>query len=138
MLTSKLIHPQILEALGSSGHGTKILVPDGNYPFNTGANPGATRVYLNFAPGKLTVTDVVEGLATAVPIEAAEVMSPDQGDEPSIFAEFRRLLPGIELQKHGRFPFYDVAREPNVALVIATGDQRLYANILLTIGVVKP
>jgi L-fucose mutarotase len=37
-----------------------------------------------------------------------------------------------------RFAFYDVARSPNVALVIATGEQRIYANILLTIGVVPP
>jgi L-fucose mutarotase len=38
----------------------------------------------------------------------------------------------------GRFEFYDAARGPNVALVIATGEQRIYANILLTLGVVPP
>jgi len=138
MLKSQLLHPEILEALGSSGHGGKILIADGNYPFSTRANPAAKRVYLNFVPGKLTATEVLEGIVSAVPIESADVMTPDSGEKPGIFAEFRSLLPELELQKHGRFPFYDLAKDSEVALVIATGEQRVYANILLTIGVVFP
>lgn len=138
MLKSQLLHPQILEALGGSGHGGKILIADGNYPFSTRAHPGAARVYLNFAPGKLNAVEVLEGIISAVPIEAADVMIPDSGPEPAIFAEFRRLLPGIELRANGRFAFYDLAKDPDTCLVIATGEQRIYANILLTIGVVMP
>jgi L-fucose mutarotase len=41
----------------------------------------------------------------------------------------------MELAPLGRFEFYDAACGPHLALAIATGDQRLYANILLTIGV---
>jgi L-fucose mutarotase len=37
-----------------------------------------------------------------------------------------------------RFAFYELARGRDVALAVATGDQRLYANLLLTIGVVGP
>ncbi len=138
MLTGNLLHPEILEALGGSGHGGKILIADGNYPFSTRANPAARRVYLNFTPGKLNAVEVLEVLAGSIPIEAADVMTPDDGSEPSIFAEFRRVLPGLELKKTGRFPFYDLARDPDCCLVIATGEQRIYANILLTIGVVPP
>ncbi|MCA9911111.1 MAG: RbsD/FucU family protein [Anaerolineae bacterium] len=138
MLKSQLLHPQILEALGGSGHGGKILIADGNYPFSTRANPAAARVYLNFMPGKLTATDVLEGIVSAVPIESADVMTPDSGEEPGIFAEFRRLLPGMELHKHGRFPFYDLCHDSDLCLVVATGEQRIYSNILLTIGVVFP
>ena len=72
------------------------------------------------------------------PIEAAHVMGPDSGEEPGIFAEFRGMLPGTELQRLGRFQFYDMARGPDLALAISTGEQRIYANILLTIGVVMP
>ncbi len=36
------------------------------------------------------------------------------------------------------FLIYDAARGPDIALVIATGERRIYANILLTIGVVPP
>jgi L-fucose mutarotase len=44
----------------------------------------------------------------------------------------------MDLEPLGRFPFYEAARGPDVALAIATGEQRLYANLLLTIGVVSP
>ena len=139
MLKTQLLHPEILAALGSAGHGSKVLIADGNFPFGTGANPAAKRVYLNLSPGLLTVTDVLQVLVKAMPVEAAEVMQPASGDEPTIFADFRRiLLQGVELKHLGRFEFYDVARERDTALVIATGEQRIYANILLTVGVVMP
>jgi L-fucose mutarotase len=138
MLRYKLIHPEILAALGTAGHGSRVLVADGNYPFVTGSPPGARHVYLNLAPGLLSATDVLAALADAIPVEAAHVMVPDSGPEPAIFAEFRAILPGTELQTIGRFPFYEAARGPDTALVIATGERRVYANILLTIGVVPP
>ncbi len=139
MLKTKLLHPEILAALGGAGHGTKVLIADGNFPFGTGANPHAQRAYLNLAPGMLKVTDVLRVLIEAIPIEAAEVMQPATGDEPPVFSEFRNLLPKeITLKPLGRFEFYDAARQPDTALVIATGEQRIYANILLTIGVVMP
>lgn len=138
MLRYTLTHPEILAALGAAGHGSQVLIADGNYPFSTGAHPAARRVFLNLAPGLLSATDVLAALASAIPVEAAHVMAPDAAPEPGIFAEFRALLPGVELQPLGRFPFYEAARGPSTALVIATGERRVYANILLTIGVVPP
>jgi L-fucose mutarotase len=138
MLKTTLLHPQILAALGRSGHGSSVLIADGNYPFQTRANPLAERVYLNFTPGLLSVTDVLKGLVEAIPIEAAHVMTPDDGSTPSIFGSFQRLLPGLTLERHDRFAFYDLAYGADVSLVIATAEQRIYANILLTIGVVMP
>ena len=138
MLTTRLLHPEILAALGEAGHGAQVLIADGNYPLATRSNPDAYRVFLNLEPGKLTVTDVLSVIAEAIPVEAAYVMGPDDGSEPSIYDDFRGLLPGTELERLGRFEFYDMARGPDTALAIATGEQRLYANILLTIGVVMP
>jgi len=138
VLTTRLLHPQILAALGEAGHGAQVLIADGNYPLATRSNPDAHRVYLNLEPGRLTVPDVLDVLAGAIPVEAAHVMGPDDMSEPTIYEDFRRLLPGVELGRLGRFEFYDMARGPDCALAIATGEQRTYANILLTIGVVKP
>jgi L-fucose mutarotase len=139
MLRYKLIHPEILAALGMAGHGSKVLIADGNYPFATGSNPAARRVFLNLTPGIPKVTDVLAALVDAVPIEAAEVMVPEAGPEPAIFAEFRRILPSeIHLKPLSRFGFYEAAKGSDVALVIATAEQRIYANILLTVGVVHP
>jgi L-fucose mutarotase len=138
MLKYQLLHPEILEALGTAGHGAQVLIADGNYPFATRSCRDARKVYLNLAPDLLKATDVLGVLAGAIVVEAAHVMVPDTGGEPPIFAEFRALLPGVELQTLGRFEFYDAARSPELALVIATGERRVYANILLTIGVVPP
>ena len=58
------------------------------------------------------------------------------------FHQFRQILHDgkvdVELSKIERFKFYDAAGSPEVCLTIATGEQRIYANLLLTIGVVKP
>lgn len=137
MLRTKLIHPPLLKALAAAGHGSRILIADGNYPLATHTNRDAEHIYLNLSPGLLSVSAILEGVLTAVTIEAAHVMQPADGSEPAIFADFRRALPALTLQPVERFAFYDLARQYDLALAIASGDQRLYANILLTIGVVS-
>jgi L-fucose mutarotase len=138
MLKYRLLHPELLRALGEAGHGARVLIADGNYPLVTRSPERARRVYLNLAPDLLRVTDVLAVLVDAIPVEAAHVMTPGTGDEPPVFTEFRRLLPGVELSPLDRFDFYDAASAPDVALAIATGERRIYANLLLTIGVVAP
>jgi L-fucose mutarotase len=144
MLKGKLIHPQILEALGRAGHGSQVLIADGNYPASTKLGPKATLVNLNLSPGLVDCTQVLEALVTAIPIEAASVMAVPSGQkEPEIWADFRKILSQstgqpLKLEEIERFKFYDTAGTSNIALTIATGEQRIYANLLLTIGVVLP
>jgi L-fucose mutarotase len=136
MLRYKLIHPEILAALGSAGHGSRVLIADGHYPFTTAAGPEAVHVFLNLTPGRLTVTEVLEAVADAIPVEAAAVMQPPpQLPTPEVFADFERMLPAVQLEGLERFEFYAAAKSEDTALVIATGDTRTYANLLLTIGV---
>jgi L-fucose mutarotase len=148
MLKSQLVHPHILQALGRAGHGAKVLISDGNYPHWPKRGPNAEVVYLNLAPGQVLVTDVLRALLTAIPVEKAEVMDYARtgpyalSADPPIWEEFRRLFRDgggeIELEKVERFKFYQIAGTPEVCLTVATGDQRIYANLLLTIGVVTP
>ena len=137
MLRYQLTHPQILAALAAGGHGAKVLVSDGHYPHSTGAAWRATVVHLNFAPDRPLVTEVLEVLLDAVAVEAATVMSPPENvATPPIFEEFRSLLPDdVPLTRLDRFTFYDAARANDVILLIATGDRRTYANIMVTLGV---
>ena len=58
MLTTKLIHPEIMSALSYCGHGSKILIADGNYPLAEKSGD-ADKVYLGLTPGLPTVTDVL-------------------------------------------------------------------------------
>ena len=80
MLYGPMTHPQLLGALGRAGHSSKILITDGNYPASTGAPATAERIYLNLAPGLLTVSDI---------IPTQQKISPDQREQS--------LLPMIEL-----------------------------------------
>ncbi len=137
MLKTELLHPEILGALGTSGHGSKVLIADGNYPFATGSSHAAKKVYLNLAPGIVTVPQVLAAVESSIVIEAATVMEPESGEEPPIFGDFRSLLDDIELEKKGRFEFYEAAKDDSVSLVIATGEERTYGNVLLTVGVVE-
>lgn len=147
MLKNRLIHPQITAALARAGHSSKVLISDGNYPHWTRRGPNAEVVYLNLAPGKPTVTDVLDVLITAIPIEKAEVMDYARigpyalQQDPDIWAEFTTLLKNTDcrgaLTRVERFAFYELASQPDVCLTIATGEQRIYANLLLTIGVVR-
>jgi L-fucose mutarotase len=136
VLTTRLLHPQLLAALGAAGHGSQVLIADGNYPFSTRANPAAERVYLNLVPGVVDAVTVLEALAGVIPIEAAQGMGPDDGAEPAIFTRFRQHLPAeVAIERLGRSDFYEAARGREVCLVVATAEQELFANLLLTVGV---
>jgi L-fucose mutarotase len=137
MIKYRLLHPQLLGVLGRAGHGNRILIADANYRFVTGAPPTAEKVYLNLAPGLLSATQVLAVLLEAVPVEAAFAMLMDDGQEPSIVSEFRAMLPkNMSVNVLERSKFYEQVESPQTLLVIATGEQRLFANLLLEIGVV--
>ncbi len=134
MLKGKLIHPDLIAALALCGHGDKVLIADGNYPLDSKTGD-AELVYLGLTPGLPTVTDVLAALQSVISIEKAEVMETGDGATPEIFEEFKTLLPDLELQKLGRYEFYDACCEPAVRLAISTGEKRTFANILITVGV---
>ncbi len=138
MLKTPLLHPEILHALGSAGHGARVLVADGNYPVSTEAPPSATRVFLNLRRGLVSVTDVLAVLAETVPVEAALLMAAPDGVSVPLHERLRELLPApVVVSQRPRHEFYAEARLPATALVIATGEERRFANVLLTIGVVR-
>ena len=134
MLTGKCIHPELMLVVSLLGHGDKILIADGNYPLASKTGE-AEKVWLGLRPGLPTVTDVLETLQSVINIESAQVMEPADGSEPEIFGEFRKMLGGMELGKMGRFEFYDACGEKTLRLAISTGEQRTFANILITVGV---
>jgi L-fucose mutarotase len=139
MLRTQLIHPQMLAALAGAGHGATVLLADGHYPASTAVGPNASRVSLNLSPGIVTVTQVLAAVVSTIAVEAATVMRPPADHpEPEAYADFRRLLPDLTLDPQERFAFYEKATGPDLALMVATGDVRTYANVLLTIGVTHP
>lgn len=145
MLYSELIHPQISEILARAGHSSKVLIADGNYPASSAIGPKAELVSLNLAPGLVTVAQVLKVLLTAIPVEAVNTMGmPDDDpyklpEDPPVWNEYRSILKtaGLELELHpiARWDFYDAVASRDHVLTIQTGDQALWANLLLTVGV---
>jgi L-fucose mutarotase len=137
VLRTGLIHPQILEALGSAGHGSLVLISDGNYPHLTAPNPNARRVYLNLRRGVVSVEEILSSLLPAMPVERVAVMDSGSGEMPEIQKHLlSKFGPETEVAHLSRFDFYEATRSPDLALVIASGDEHWWANLLLTIGAI--
>lgn len=136
MLHGTLQHPDALRALAAAGHGSRIVITDGNFPASTEHGPHATVVYLNLAPDIVTVTQVLQAFVHTVPIERATGMTPSDGSLPEIFKEYRAILGETPLDARPHAEFKRLTCSPEVCLHVVTGDTRLYACLLVTIGVV--
>jgi len=125
MLKTKLIHPQILEALAGSGHFSQVLIADGNFPVATCSNPLSKKVFLNLSPGVLTCTQVLTAVMDVIVIQEATVMAPPENYKPVIHDEYRTMLGGdIAWSSMERWAFYDKIKSADTSLIIATGEQR--------------
>jgi len=148
MLKKYVLHPEILAALASAGHLAKVLISDGNYPHNTKPHPRARVIYANFVPGVVDAVTVLKMVADLVPIEKVEVMAPERtgpyamASDPPIWTDFRKVLAEmsdykgvlVELTKP---QFNQAAQVEDLCLVIATAETQIFANALITIGVVR-
>ena len=138
MLKTSLIHPEILAALAASGHFSQVIIADANFPVASNRGPNARVVHLNLKPGTVDALTLLEVLLTVVPVQAATVMEPPADFQPPIHEQYRQTL-GSEIQWNAmeRWAFYEKIASPRTTLMIATGEQQRFANLLLEIGVVK-
>lgn len=138
MLNTALIHPEILAALGASGHFSQVLIADGNFPIAGCKGPNARIVHLNLAPGTVDALTVLDALLSATPFQAATVMQPPPDYAPPLHANYREKLGSdVKWNEMERWAFYEKIASPATTLMIATGEQRRFANLLLEVGVVK-
>jgi len=137
MLKTAVIHPTIMEALARSGHFAQVVIADGNLPVGAMTGPNSTMVHLNFRPGMLDALTVLEGILEVCPVQGAIVMEKPIEANAEIHDAYKVLLGDVTWDTMERWAFYDQIREPATTLVIQTGEQRRFANIILTVGVVK-
>jgi L-fucose mutarotase len=144
MLKHQLIHPRINEVLGRAGHHSKVLIADGNYPVSTKRGHNAEIVSLNLSPGVVTVAQVLRAILSAAPVDHVQVMGVPADDpyaqlgEPPAWEEFRSVLSQsgstVTLEPVLKWDFYEAVASPDHVLTVQTGDQALWANVLLTLG----
>lgn len=131
------LHPDILNVLSKCGHGDKLLIADGNYPVDSNTSKNVEKVYLNLTHGIPLVTDVLKVINELIEIEKIEVMVPEENTQPAIFHEFKEIVRSVDhLDERSRYEFYEACQAENVKLAIATGEQRIFANVLLTVGAI--
>jgi L-fucose mutarotase len=132
-----LLTGDLLAILSDMGHGDEIVITDANFP---AASVAQRLIRL---PG-LGATDVLAAVLSVFPLDdfvdrpAAAMDAP--GERPAIYPEFESALQqaegrAIALEHVDRFAFYDRAQAAYA--VIATGERRLYANIILKKGLLR-
>lgn len=135
-----LLGPDLLHALRTMGHGDEIVIADANFPASTlgrrviradgiGAEP-LLEAILTHMP--------LDTFAPAAAYRMAMVETPEE--VPPICLSFQaiidRLAGPFVVAPLERFAFYERARQ--AAYVVATGELSLYANLILTKGVMTP
>lgn len=135
-----ILGPDLLHILRAMGHGDEIAIVDANYP---GDSAGPELVRLDGVPAN----DVLDAVLSLMPLDTfvddpalgmAVVGEPETRVEAHL--DFDRIVkkhePEMGLKLLERFAFYD--RVHNAYAVVQTGERRLYANILLKKGVIRP
>ena len=136
---SPIISPELIKILMEMGHGDELCIGDGNFP----AAANARRLVRLDGHGVSEVLDAILQLYpldtyVECPVTLMEVV-PGDDVKPVIWDEYKRIIKEHEGDKRiehvERFAFYERAR--NCYAVVATGENALYANIILKKGVVK-
>jgi L-fucose mutarotase len=135
-----LLTPELLSALRAMGHGDEIVIVDANFPAQS-TGPKLIRLDAVSATQALDVILKVLPLDDFVPDACVrmEVVGDPKSEQP-IFEEFRELIASHEgatfkLHSMERQAFYERARR--CFAIVATGERRLYGNIILKKGVIR-
>jgi L-fucose mutarotase len=136
-----VLGPELLSTLREMGHGDDIVIVDTNYP---AAASGLPVIRLDGIPAPRVLDAVlsVMPLDDFVPEAAWRMqMVGDPAGEQPIFDEFRAVIAAREgsrfsLASLERFAFYEKAR--GAFAIIVSGERRLYGNLILKKGIVRP
>lgn len=134
-----ILGPDLLYAIAAMGHGDEIVLADANFPAAT-LGPDVVR-----ADG-LGAVPLLEGLLAHLPLDtfAPAVFRMTMVDTPDVVPPIclafqdvvSRLAGPFEIAPLERYAFYERSRK--AAFIVATGEQALYANLILKKGVVTP
>lgn len=136
----KILSPELLKILMEMGHGDEIVIADGNFP----AEAIGQRVVRCDGHG---VPEILDGILQLFPLDTytdkpVMLMEVVKGDPvvPTIWDEYKTIINKYEpenckIEMIERFAFYERAK--TAFAVVATGEEAIYANIILKKGVVK-
>lgn len=135
-----LLGPELLSTLRAMGHGDEIVLADANFPAEF-LGPMTIR-----ADG-ISATDMLDAILSVMPLDdfvdqaaiGMAVVGEPNARQP-IFDAFEQIIrrhePAIGFSTIERFAFYDRAKKASA--VVQTGEGRLYGNIILKKGIIRP
>lgn len=132
------ISPDLLKIICEMGHGDEIVLADANFPSASIAQR------LVRADG-IEIPELLSGILELFPLDQYDntnfiLMEKCEGDtaDVSVWSEYENILkktnPEAELSFIERFDYYERAKKAYA--VVATGERRQYANIILKKGCV--
>ncbi|MBR2969414.1 MAG: fucose isomerase [Clostridia bacterium] len=137
----KILSPELLKILCEMGHGDEIVIADANFPSETFGK----RVVRADGIGGCAL---LEAVLKVLPLDTysdpnmilMELMDCDKGVvNPAIWEEYKKIATenddNVRLGRIDRFEFYERAK--SAYAVVATGEEAIYANIILKKGVIK-
>ena len=136
----KLVSPELLKILSEMGHGDEIVIADANFPSE---NYGKRVVRADGIGG----ADMLRAVLALIPLDEYSepnmiLMRLEERDvgriDPKIWNEYKRIAASDDaacIGNIGRFDFYERAK--GAYAVIATGEEAVYANIILKKGVIS-
>ena len=132
-----LLGPDLLHALRSLGHGDEVVIADANFPSHS---LGPRVIRLDGIDAVAAADAILTHLPLDTFVEAAAFRMEVVGNPTAVppicqtFAELVTNLAGpFEVKSLERFAFYERARK--AAFIVATGERRLYGNLILKTGV---
>lgn len=135
---SAQISPDLLKIICEMGHGDEIVLADANFP-------SASMAQRLVRADGIEIPKLLSGILELFPLDQYDIrnfilMEKCEGDEAdvSVWSEYKNILnkysPETQMSFMERFDYYERAK--NAYAVVATGERRQYANIILKKGCV--
>lgn len=135
-----VLGPKLLAILRAMGHGDEIVIADANFPAAANARQLVRADGID-APHLVEAIAALMPLDDFVPAAAFRMAVVDAPNEvPAIANDFARVLTAAgyagPIEALERHVFYARARE--AFAIVASGETRLYGNLILKKGVLRP
>lgn len=132
------ISPDLLKIICEMGHGDEIVLADANFP-------SASIAQRLVRADEIEIPELLSGILELFPLDQYDntnfiLMEKCEGDtaDVSVWSEYENILkksnPDAKMSFIERFDYYERAKKAYA--VVATGERRQYANIILKKGCV--
>ncbi len=142
----KILSPDIIAVLCEMGHSDVVVIGDANFPGRRFAFEGNCRFLRAYG---ISGTDLLDAVLTVIPCDAyvehpvklMQAMESDRHLDVPIWDEYKKIVKKHESRGQqaigflDRFAFYEESKKS--FCIIQSGEEAIYANIMIQKGVIK-